>query len=340
MKKFLFLPLVLLAMTIFSCGGSGPKSVYVSGIRFASGSISMVPVYWKDGVMTDLKASGNAIANTIFVKDADIYVAGMCLAGSGSTACYWKNGTQKILTTSGITEALVYDIFVDDDNNVYLAGICDKGAESIACYWKNDTVVELTDGTLDSAVRSMFVDSDGNVYLGGTTGDVGGYWVNDSSHFTQLTADGIINSIYVKDGVVYTSGSNNAGSFDQATYWTNTTKTALTDGTTEDAVAPAIGLSETAIYINGLEGPNYTEPVYWKGTAASKKALSLGSYFIADGVPYFPLALDGEDVYVAATVATTDGGSDYTPVYWKNGVMQVLKMGTSSRAVPTDITVK
>lgn len=333
----------LLAVSIAlvaSCGGSVPKSVYVSGAYQSTGAIVMKAAYWKDGVMTTLTASKNAIAYAVFVKDADVYVAGMCEGDTENFACYWKNGDVTMLSASGITSSVARSIFIDDSNNVYVAGSCNNGTNEVACYWTNGTAVKLTDGTQDAVAFSLFV-YEGNVYVAGVNyNNEGGYWINDATHFTGLEDSNGAYSVKVKDGVVYVSGGADTGlSETQAAYWRDGVQVLLTDGST-NAVAPSLSISESSsVYIAGLEGATWDEPVYWKDTKASKTGLSLDPYFLGN-MNAFASAVDGEILYVAATFTETNGGTDYVPGYWKDGSLYILSAGTGVKAMATDITVK
>ncbi|HET6768189.1 MAG TPA: hypothetical protein VFH08_12340, partial [Chitinophagaceae bacterium] len=138
-------------------------SIFVDGQDvYACGALS--GQYWKNGNPVSL---GGA-ANSIFVSEGDVYVAGSQPDGepyqtyngtrNRTVAKYWKNGTPVSLT-DGIKNAYATSIAVSE-NDVYVAGYEEKTAGTqnwVAKYWKNGNPVILGDVSKESGANSIFL---------------------------------------------------------------------------------------------------------------------------------------------------------------------------------------
>src|SRR5699024_140261 len=93
-------------------------------------------------------------ANSVFVSDNDVYVAGREATGIdyNYVGKFWKNGTPQDLT-DGSSVVGVWSIFVSDDE-VYVAG----GDGGVAKLWVNGTPQVLSDSPNSSGATSVFVD--------------------------------------------------------------------------------------------------------------------------------------------------------------------------------------
>ncbi|MBX2964055.1 MAG: hypothetical protein KF687_16195 [Cyclobacteriaceae bacterium] len=85
---------------------------------------------WKNGEPQTLSAleGKSAGANSVFVSDGDVYVAGF----EGSNAILWKNGTRQMLF-AGTNATSVFVVGTD----VYVAGITAGSGSTSAVVWKN-----------------------------------------------------------------------------------------------------------------------------------------------------------------------------------------------------------
>ncbi len=108
--------------------------------------------YLKNRIKTDLTTISYSDANSIFVSNDNIYVAGKHYDGN-YRACYWKNNNRVDLSTISST---AYSIFVLN-NDVYVAGVEDNRAS----LWKNNTQInlEIPEGTTSSSATSAYVAS-------------------------------------------------------------------------------------------------------------------------------------------------------------------------------------
>ena len=167
------------------------RSIAVSGndVYIAGASSHNFPTpayvaatYWKNGervyLATD-KIQYNAIANSIFISGADVYVAGNINAVDINItdltyACYWKNGVFFKLTATG---ASVANSIVVSGNDVYVAGgIAGSDGSQRATYWKNGIAVNLDSNS--SVAQAIIVDGN-NIYVAGIHArDSAAYWKN------------------------------------------------------------------------------------------------------------------------------------------------------------------
>jgi hypothetical protein len=169
-------------------GGGYAEAIFVSGsdVYVAGQDNSMKPVYWKNGVKTQLSTNpGDAF--DIKVSDGNVHVVGW-EHDSDFFAVYWKNGAKSILSATG-SNALASSIYVDGAD-VYIAGTKDDYQKMV--YWKNtsDNVTELDMGIyfpndLSTCMYSYCLPkimlNGGSIYIAGILTDgsdiaAGGYW--------------------------------------------------------------------------------------------------------------------------------------------------------------------
>lgn len=169
-------------------------------------------------------------------QNAD-YVCGFESATGGKIISkMWKNGTETILSDTGLSKA--YDIFVHN-NDVYVLGNFKEGRFGIPdiVLWKNGVEEQVIKSNgFQIEAKALFVDNAGNVYIGGHYKGIPTIWKNGVE--TQLDQErGGVNAIFVKDGDVYATGYANDRSSGnavlKAVFWKNEVKTNLTDGTQE-----------------------------------------------------------------------------------------------------------
>ena len=109
----------------------------------------LISVVWKNGMEIQLTDMENeAEANSVFVSDADVYVAGRV----DNYAVVWKNGVIQKLT-AGNYQAIAKSVYVSG-GDVYVAGF----ENGVAKLWKNGILQSLiTDESKSSSANSVFV---------------------------------------------------------------------------------------------------------------------------------------------------------------------------------------
>lgn len=275
------------------------------------------PVIWKDGIITNLANNGNfGYANSVFVTDTDVYVAGSEHIGTinSQKAKIWKNGIGSYLTNN-INESIGKSIYVSG-TDVYVAG-SDNGEATI---WKNGVISYLTNTFGYSTANSVFVFGN-DVYVAGHkydgTNRFATVWKNGVA--TNLNAgttnQGSANSVFVSGADVYVAGKIFTGS-DFATLWKNGVAINLGNA---PSVANSVFVSGNDVYVAGVKGSGSTlaSAVLWKN--GIETTLALNSYNNTAKSVY----VYGIDVYVA-------GIKDYggnIPTVWKNGTPTYLTPG-------------
>jgi hypothetical protein len=172
-----------LAQSVFVLG----TDVYVAGWQRKTTQLdpthilhTQVATYWKNGMPTELtNGTALSIAYSIFVSEADVYVAGFAcqnLAPNCGIATYWKNGVQVQLTN--ITDSTATSVFVSG-TDVYASG---NQNNDVAQLWKDEAPVHLGGAFSGSAANQVFV-SGFDVFVGGASLNNSGvstatYWKN------------------------------------------------------------------------------------------------------------------------------------------------------------------
>jgi hypothetical protein len=313
---------------IFKGSHSGNPVVLVAG--YESNGTNNVAKYWIDGQEIELSdGTHNATANSIFVSDNDVYVAGM-----NSGAVYWKNNREIRLSGNNASS-----IFVSG-NDVYVGG----SDSTHAVYWKNGKKIILEKSNLSVnfnsfAVYSIFV-SGNDVYAAGFDDQNAVYWKNGSEFFLtaytpEFEGTAHANSIYVSGSDVFVVGYvNSSGSvFPQVLYWKNGVLVPLSVAD-HLGQANSVFVSGSDVYIAGMHeaNPHYVATAaYWKNGNSILLPLtemnsSANSIFVS-----------GSHVYVAGYefVAYQESYA----VYWKDEVETKLTDGTHD-AIATSIFIK
>ncbi|MCL2416378.1 MAG: hypothetical protein FWD02_00380 [Bacteroidales bacterium] len=161
--------------------------VYVVGhriFRYPSGLAYITAVFWRNGMVqhrTDGLWDRWVSANSVFVVDNDVYVAGSV----GEFAVLWKNGVAQILN-DGTTWAEANSVFVSG-SDVYVAGHEDL---RYARLWKNGIIQNLDlAGAERSVANSVFVRGN-DVYVVGRT------------EFTDSLGQGHSTAVLWKNGII------------------------------------------------------------------------------------------------------------------------------------------
>lgn len=292
--------------------------VYVAG--FEREDRIDIAKYWEnDKVIALTGGYVNAQANSIFVADGDVYVAGH----DGGRAQYWKNGAAMNTIDFNTIRGEAYAVFVDN-KDVYVAGweYDDRGVR-IAHYWKNGQAFAIGAGNkADVVALSIFVDN-GDVYVSGykhsdkDSRSIAQYWKNGVAvTLTDGNNDAFGTSIFVDNGDVYVAGYEYNGSFIDGTavakYWKNGAAVSLSDGS-KSVIANSIFVDNGDVYVaaRGYEG-------YWKND------VPVPFSFSERGTP-FSIFVDNKNVYVSGL--TYSGGQERV-AYWKNGERILLSPGS------------
>ena len=90
------------------------------------------PVYWKNGVITNLSIDG--IASSLYVSGTDVYVSGNEDSSNKYLPTYWKNGTAVRLPIPALPGEYMYGIatsIFESGNGVDIAGYVEESAIKI-----------------------------------------------------------------------------------------------------------------------------------------------------------------------------------------------------------------
>jgi len=259
----------------------GGPDVYVAGYeKNAHGR--KVATLWKNGethylgvAPKDLRVSYCSEAWSVFVSDADVYVAGT----EDGVATLWKNGIAQQISCGSFAEAS--SIFVSG-GDVYVVGNSRKYAEytptligplsastvqyiksspgdecEVATLWKNGVAQRLTDGASDSYAMSVFVAGE-NVYVAGvyeSHPNAQGNWVleatlwkNGSPQTLSENCYGVAFSVFVSGKDVYVAGREESAEGTFATLWKNGEAQRLGEGE-----ATSVFVSGEDVYVAGNE---------------------------------------------------------------------------------------
>jgi len=211
-------------------GAVGLSSIFVSGsdvylTGFTASSVSSATaaaVYWKNGVMTNLTQTLSnvtaASANSIYVLNSDVYVAGsLAVNHQPAAGVYWKNGV-----VNPITGAANLTAIVASSAHVIVAGETDTVGEA---FW----VDNVADGWFGASYfTSLYLSPQSDLYITGfapnQNSSVAVYWSNAGlanwldMNITYVPGGTLATGIAVSGSDVYVSGNNLSG---QAAYWKN-----------------------------------------------------------------------------------------------------------------------
>jgi hypothetical protein len=311
---------------IFKHGNFGKAHAFIAGYE-SNGTVN-VAKYWIDGQEIRLSDGTHyATANSIFVSNNDVYVA-----GSDSGAVYWKNNAEIRLSGSNASS-----IFVSG-SDVYVGGTDSTNA----VYWKNgmEIIMEKTivANIVDAVVNSIFV-SGNDVYAAGYENSNPRVWKNgvpiyftDDTHgYTGYTH---ANSIYVSGNDVFVVGTGYfaASPFPELFYWKN--GVLVPRKVDNFGERNSIFVSGSDVYIGGMNEspappPYIPTAAYWKNDS-----LTL--------LPRTEINSAANSIYVSGNhvyLAGYEASETTSAVYWKDGVEISLTDG-SHDAYATSIFIK
>lgn len=200
-------------------------------------------------------------ANSVYVSDGDVYVAGSKYSGGFYYPMLWKNNA--VLALPADTDTVANSVFVYN-GDVYLAGT-DKNSPLRAVNWINGTRTNLN-GATPTVSNSIFVYK-GDYYSAGYVTLVtirACYWKNNPATKPDYnyTGESVAYSVFVYQGDIYVAGSVDNGSFDQSVYWKNGEIVYLSQNKSS---ANSIFVYNGDVYVAGWEEIGGKEIAkYWK----------------------------------------------------------------------------
>lgn len=320
-------------------------SVYITGWSY--GSSGDQPMYWRNGVATNL--SGVGTTNSIFIHNNDVYIGGNIQINGEGFGGYWKNGVAHPIQKNGIVNSIAVL-----GNDVYAVGyIQDPSYNTTATLWKNDVVVPLTNplsccGVASSSMAWAISINNNVVYITGTSYDLyssgaATIWKADGSAVAltkpNITATGTDNvsigyGITFQENDVYISGSVNGGyGSNYLGYWKN--------GTFFPSKLPSPPYpNNTSIAINGSD--IYTAGIYAEAGVLSAAYWKNGvKTILASNGTATGIAFSGSDMYVVGTTLTISNFTSYpSPVYWVNGTLVSLPTTVPNNTMATSIFIR
>lgn len=257
-------------------------------------------------------------------KVTDIYLAG----SFNSEAVYWKNGEMVKIGTAGQYSALVA-IAVQGDDVYTLGSIYRQKGPAYMC-WKNGITIYEEEASEISYPKDLVV-SGNDVYI---LADVAFFNGTNSVYKPTVWKNGVKKEL--TDGSQYAGSGSMAlhgndvyvAGYIQRNYairdailWKNGSPIQLSNG--KYAEADAIAVQGNDIYVAGAgSSSKYRVGLVWKNQGAADSLIN-------PSAPYFNtahvtgIAVNGKDVYVAATDVNTDpyfNSNMFHYLYWKNGV--------------------
>ncbi len=327
---------------LFSCGGEPVVDVYVAGMYYADQTSPLsVAAVWKNGVKTDLAATGAviSIATGVYVSGENVYVSGYYAdADTGKmVATVWKDGVNTVLSSTAGQDAYANAVFVNNDS-VYVAGNYFDGSHFIGAVWKDGVKTDYAVADHEVQLRSIYVSGE-DVYVAGKYRDpdysdnIAAVWKNGVK--TDLVVSGALhswaNSVSVSDGIVYVAGYHSDGTNDFPIVWKDGVGTDLTGvSVVSHASEPVPSYSQNAITVAGANvyvGGYYNDgtqdiPAVWKDGV--KTDLPTGNTSDAYA---FSVATGNGSVYACGYYPE---GSSVIAAVWKDGVKTNLTTATEA----------
>ena len=337
MNKRIINYVLIAALAVSAVFTSCKKIAMVNIDVYVVGSEGEYAVIWKNGIPYDLPGGTNfAVANSVYVSDDDVYVAGYVNNSIGAAnrniATLWVNGEEQSLADN--TQSTVAASVFVAGNDVYVAGY---GGGS-AMLWKNGVRQSLKTGGFSSEANSVYAFKN-DVYVAGKQGDAAVIWKNSEQlNLTDGTNKAAATSVYVSNNDVYVTGyeeyyeEGKETPISAARLWKNGIVQNLSER--EEFFGGSAG-SATSVYVSGKDVYvtgiiAYTARLWKNGVvqnldAADRNIITTSN---ANSVYVF-----GDDVYVAG-----GHGGKFVAV-WKNGMLQNLTDGSLSPAKANSVFV-
>jgi hypothetical protein len=259
-------------------------------------------------------------ANSVFVSNGDVYVAGQKYDSSQGkyVAVVWKNGVAQCLDTQ-FESSIAASVFVHG-GDVYVAGIqanllLSSLTTGTPTLWKNGTpqLINAPFGVISTA-RSVFV-SNGDVYVAGALFDVYGTRAVVLKNGEPLPMDFsndysvIGSSVYVSDGDVYVVGTRTSSGKSIAMLWKNGAAQDLSidnyyANNTVDTYATSVFVTNGEVYVAGCVNQFpydfWPTSVLWKKKNDRTVAYKFGAFSAETNSVFFA----NDTVYIAGNTHT------------------------------------
>jgi hypothetical protein len=312
------------------------KIVYVAGAAVVKGH--RVATLWTNGIQQYLNREESVDANSIFVADNDVFVAGQEIIRGpqrydNGSATLWKNGESRHLSDKsdafGYNHA--YSVYVSG-GNIYVAGY---RISSGAALWKNFDPQPLNNSQGKGCAEAVYVVGE-DVYVVGYINakdinakeiEIATIWINGNPQNLSEN-DSSAHSVCVSnDGNVYVAGTEYLGSGTSgdiylgrllkrefATLWIDGVPKRLGDGE-----ANSVFVSGNDVYVAGIgrNAEGQFVATLWKNGNPQVLGNGTGG---ANAV-----FVSGKDVYVAGWERNTKDNNIAT--VWENGLKKVLGKG-------------
>lgn len=189
------------------------NDVYVLGIGVGTNELETFPMFWKNGVLTNLKTSlstPNEEVRTITdfeIIGNDVYFVGYTrtlLTFNDNSLVYWKNGVKTVVHDYG-SNAPNHSKIKVANNNIYITGTNNGGDETINGFYLNNVFNEIP----NSILNGLAVNNN-DVYAYGTLNNEGYYKnINTNSETTfPATMTAISNMLFDNNNMYFTNGSS------------------------------------------------------------------------------------------------------------------------------------
>lgn len=291
------------------------KDVYVVGI------VDDRAMIWKNGTVTALtNGSKSSSANSIFISENDIYVAGRDNGYvENSLLKYdivvWKNGVRTSYGAYSSPYSNIPIFLSVANSDVYISTLWYIGyiPNSYSLYYpiilKNGQQTKLTSESGNYSIGNVFVSAN-DVYVVGNVDGNATLWKNGvPNSFGNNTS---AQFVYVANNDVYVLGYKD----DKIVIWKNGNATVLTNAA--NAYVRSIFVYDNNLYVVGSVQYLYRVATIWK----NGELTSLG-----DGTKNTyanSIFVSGNDVFVVGSE------EDKKAVIWKNGIASTLAEGAYS----------
>jgi len=182
------------------------NDVYVLGIGVGTTTTETFPMFWKNGVLTNLKTSLSTDGEEVMtitdfeVVGNDVYFVGYTkrriITFEDYSLAYWKNGVKTVVRDYG-AYVQNYPKIKAVNNTVYIAA-SNTGALTLNGYYTNNVFTEIPFATLTGLAKN-----NNEVYAYGTANS-GGYYKNITTGTeTSFPAVAAISSMFFENNNVY-----------------------------------------------------------------------------------------------------------------------------------------
>ncbi|MDY0779861.1 Ig-like domain-containing protein [Tenacibaculum sp. IB213877] len=233
------------------------QDVYVGGYGFDLGIDDQVAIVWKNSEPIILSREGeNAITNSIFIRDNNVYVSGHVTYSGSNNGIIWKNFSQQNII--GIEDGSIEttSVYVSENGDEYVLG--KSMSYHYYMVWKNGELIEPTFQSDLRSVQSIY-EKNNNIYVLGHRGEFTTFtptiWRNGiPENVTNETGRYEASSMFVSDeGDVYVIGSRLDSSRESGMVWVNGVPQML-ESTTGNHVRPySIYVVGDDVYVCGIE---------------------------------------------------------------------------------------